>query len=399
MERSITTEDADAIIILKETPFYAEKGGQVGDRGILRNEYGEFSVQDTKSYKNVIAHIGKLTQGTLSVGNKVHASIDTKRRRRIEDAHSATHLLNFALSQILGPHIRQAGSFLDSGRLRFDFTHQKALTELEIRNIEQLVQEKIDQNHPISTTLLPLAVAQKDTSIVQAFGEKYGSEVRVVNIQNVSRELCGGTHAKTTGSIGLFRIVKESSIGNGIRRIEACIGMQACEFMYKREDILHELSALLEAPISKLPTALVNYQKELKSLREQVKRLVQSHLQTIVADLMKRGEKIGDTSIFTNQVAIEKGELITVSNLLIEKSPSSAIFLVSTFNQTYHILVRLTPDLAKKELAANKILQEVLQFLAGRGGGNSLIAQATLQSLDRISDAFTFFKSKIKEQC
>ena len=175
--------------------------------------------------------------------------------------------------------------------------------------------------------------------------------------------------------------------------------MQACEFMYKREDILHELSALLEAPISKLPTALVNYQKELKSLREQVKRLVQSHLQTIVADLMKRGEKIGDTSIFTNQVAIEKGELITVSNLLIEKSPSSAIFLVSTFNQTYHILVRLTPDLAKKELAANKILQEVLQFLAGRGGGNSLIAQATLQSLDRISDAFTFFKSKIKEQC
>lgn len=399
VERSITTEDADAIIILKETPFYAEKGGQVGDRGLLRNEYGEFNVQDTKAYKNVIAHIGKVTQGTLSVGNKVHASIDAKRRRRIEDAHSATHLLNFALSQILGSHIRQAGSFVDSGRLRFDFTHHKALTELEIRNIEQLVQEKIDQNHPISTTLLPLAVAQKDTSIVQAFGEKYGSEVRVVNIQNVSRELCGGTHAKTTGSIGLFRIAKESSIGNGIRRIEACIGMQACDFMYKREDILHELSALFEVPINKLPTALVNYQKDTRSLREQVKRLVQSHLQTIVADLMKRREKVRDTSVFTDQIEIEKGDLINVSNLLIEKSPSSAIFLVSTFNETYHVLVRLTPDITKKGLDANKILQEILQFVAGRGGGNSLIAQATLKSSDRISGAFAYFKSKIKEQC
>lgn len=399
VERSITGEDAGAIIILKETPFYAEKGGQVGDRGILRNEHGEFSVQDTKSYKNVIAHIGRVTQGTLSVGNQVHASIDTKRRRGIEEAHSATHLLNFALSQILGSHIRQAGSFVDCGRLRFDFTHHKALTELEIRNIEQLVQEKIDQNHLISTTLLPLAIAQKDTSIVQAFGEKYGSEVRVVNIQNVSRELCGGTHAKTTGSIGLFRITKESSIGNGIRRIEACIGMQACEFMYKREDILHELSALLEVPINKLPTALVNYQKELKSLREQIKKLVQSQLQIIVADLMKRREKVGDISIFTNQIDIEKGELINISNLLIEKSPSSALFLVSTSNQTYHILVRLTSDIAKKGLDANKILQEILQFVTGRGGGNSLIAQATIKSLDRISSAFTFFNHKIKEQC
>lgn len=398
VERSLTTEDTNAIIILKETPFYAEKGGQVGDKGLLRNEHGEFKVQDTKSYKNIIAHIGKLTQGTLSVGSKVHATIDAKRRRRIEQAHSATHLLNFALTQILGSDIRQAGSFVDSGRLRFDFTHHKALTELEIRNIEQLVQEKIDQNHPISTTLLPLAVAQKDTSIVQAFGEKYGSEVRVVNIHNVSRELCGGTHTKNTGFIGLFRIAKESSIGNGIRRIEACIGIQACQFMYKREDILHELSALLEVPINILPTTLVNSQKDAKSLREQVKRLIQSHLQTIVSDLMKRCDKIGNTSIFTKEVEIEKGELINLTSLLIEKSPSSAIFLVSTFNQTYHLLIRLTSDLTKKGLDATKILQEILQFVAGRGGGNSLMAQASVKALDRVFEAFTFFYQKIKEQ-
>lgn len=399
VERSIDLENPNAIIILKETPFYAEKGGQVGDRGILQCKEGEFYVQDTKFYKNVIAHIGKLIRGNLSVGDVVHARIDAKRRRRIEETHSATHLLNFALSKILGSHIRQAGSLVDVGRLRYDFTHHKALTELEIRNIEQLVQEKIDQNHPISTNLLPLAVAQKDKTIVQAFGEKYGSEVRVVNIHDVSRELCGGTHARSTGSIGLFRIVKESSIGTGIRRIEACIGLQAQEFMYKREDILQELSKLLEVPIAKIPAAFLSYQKETIALREQIKRLAQDKIQAIVLELMKNVKKIGLTSIFANQVEIQKDSLITVSNALIERSPSSAIFLLAQHNQGYHILIRLTQDLMKKGLAANELLQDILQLIGGRGGGNVSMAQGTGKSLDRLSDAFTLFNQKIKEQC
>lgn len=399
VERSLSIEDPNAIIILKETPFYAEKGGQVGDRGILQTNEGEFYVQDTKYYKNVIAHIGKLIRGTLSVGDTVHASIDAGRRRRIEEAHSATHLLNFALSKILGPHVRQAGSLVDVGRLRYDFTHHKGLTELEIRNVEQLVQEKIDQNHIISTTLLPLATAQKDTSIVQAFGEKYGSEVRVVNIHDVSRELCGGTHAANTGSIGLFRITKESSIGNGIRRIDACIGLPAREFMYKREDLLHELSMLLEVPIAKIPAALLNYQKETIALREQIKRFAQNQLQTIAIELVKKCDKIGPTSIFTSQVPIDKESLVPLSNTLIEKSPSSAIFLIVEHNQSYHMLVRLTPDLTKKGLGANKILQSIIQLMGGRGGGSSLMAQGAGKSLDRLSDAFTLFNQKIKEQC
>lgn len=399
VERSITTEDPDGIIILKETPFYAEKGGQVGDRGTLQSKDGKFYVQDTKLYKNVVAHIGKVTWGTLSVGETIHASIDAGRRRRIEEAHSATHLLNFALSKILGSHIRQAGSLVDAGRLRYDFTHHKALTELEIRNIEQLVQEKIDQNHLISTDFLPLATAQKDTSIVQAFGEKYGSEVRLVNIHDVSRELCGGTHSANTGSIGLFRIVKESSIGNGIRRIDACIGLQAREFMYKREDILHELSSLLEVPIAKLPIALLNYQKETTALREQMKRIAHNQLQTIATELVKKCEKVGSTSIFATKVEVEKESLVAVSNILIEKSPSSAIFLVAVKNENCHILVRLTPDITKKGLAANQLLQDILQLMGGRGGGSILMAQAAGKSLDRLSHAFTLFNQKIKEQC
>lgn len=399
VERSIHLENPDAIIILKETPFYAEKGGQVSDTGILQCNQGEFYVQDTKFYKNVIAHIGKLIRGTLSVGDSVHASIDVKRRRRIEETHSATHLLNFALSKILGSHIRQAGSFVDVGRLRYDFTHHKGLTELEIRNIEQLVQEKIAQNHLISTTLLPLAAAQKDKTIIQAFGEKYGSEVRVVNIHDVSRELCGGTHAASTGSIGLFRIIKESSIGTGIRRIEACIGLQAQEFMYKREDILHEVSKLLEVPIAKIPVALVNYQKETLALREQIKRFAQNKIHAVVIELVKKSEKIHSTSIFASQVEIEKESLMTLSNTLIEKSPSSAIFLIVQHNQSYHILVRLTLDLIKKGLAANQLLQDILHFMGGRGGGNISMAQGAAKSLDRLSDAFILFNQKIKEQC
>lgn len=399
VERSITLEDPDGIIILKETPFYAEKGGQVGDRGILQSKDGEFYVQDTKIYKNVIAHIGKVIRGTLSVGDKLHASIDSKRRRRIEETHSATHLLNFALSKILGPHIRQAGSLVDEGRLRYDFTHHKALTELEIRNVEQLVQEKIDENHLISTTLLPLATAQKDASIVQAFGEKYGSEVRVVNIHDVSRELCGGTHSANTGSIGLFRIVKESSIGNGIRRIDGCIGLQAREFMYKREDILHELSALLEVPIAKLPVALLTSQKESAALREQMKRIARNQLQTIANELVKKCVRLGQTAIFATQVEVEKESLSSLSNILLEKSPSSAIFLVAIKNESCHILVRLTPDMVQKGLSANEILQAILQIIGGRGGGSTLMAQAAGKSLDRLSDAFTLFNQKIKEQC
>lgn len=399
VERSIHLEHPEAIIILKETPFYAEKGGQVGDTGILQCSQGKFYVQETKFYKNVIAHIGKLLRGTLSVGDTVHASIDVKRRRRIEETHSATHLLNFSLSKILGSHIRQAGSLVDVGRLRYDFTHHKGLTELEIRNIEQLVQEKIAQNHPISTTLLSLAAAQKDKTIIQAFGEKYGSEVRVVNIHDVSRELCGGTHAASTGSIGLFRIIKESSIGTGIRRIEACIGLQAQEFMYKREDILQQLSKLLEVPIATIPVALLNYQKETLALREQIKQFTQNKIEAIVIKLMKKSEKIDSTSIFASQVEIEKESLVTVSNTLIEKAPSSAIFLIAQHNQSYPILVRLTLDLIKKGLAANQLLQDILHFMGGRGGGNSSMAQGTAKSLDRLSDAFALFNQKIKEQC
>ncbi|MBS0656189.1 MAG: alanine--tRNA ligase, partial [Verrucomicrobia bacterium] len=248
--RDCLEEGQEGMVILDKSGFYAEMGGQVGDSGEITSGPNCFSVATVQSpFKGVIAHIGKQTQGRLSVHDTVEGAIDKTRRQRIANNHTATHLLHWALRQVLGEHTKQTGSVVDESRLRFDFNHPKALTEEEIRAIELMCNEKIRANIALSTYELPYEEAQKREDIMQFFGEKYGNVVRVVDI-NFSKELCGGTHTSHTGNIGYFRIAKESSIAAGIRRIEAVTGHEAESIAYQSDRTLQELSTLLKTPLS-----------------------------------------------------------------------------------------------------------------------------------------------------
>jgi len=223
----------EGLVILDKTPFYAEKGGQVGDRGTLTHGSAHFNVTDCQTpYAGVIAHQGILKEGILMVGEPVVAKINEEWRGKIAKHHTATHLLHWALQKVLGSHIRQAGSLVEPSRLRFDFNHHKALTKEELREIEQLVNEKIWDNKPLKTYELQLEDVQNHPEIKQFFGEKYGKTVRVVDINGYSKELCGGTHVNNVGEVGYFRIAKEGSIAKGVRRIEGVTGKEAEKLRY-----------------------------------------------------------------------------------------------------------------------------------------------------------------------
>ncbi len=238
-------EGQEGIVILDRTPFYAEKGGQVGDTGTIVHDASHFVVADCHApYPGVIAHIGKLAKGELKVGLTVNAEIDSVRRQSIANNHTATHLLHWALQQVLGTHIQQAGSVVDASRLRFDFNHHKALSKEELRHVERLVNEKVRENKSVKVYELSYEEAQKHKEIKQFFGEKYGAKVRVIDI-DYSKELCGGTHTANVGTIGFFRITKEGSISAGVRRIEAMTGAMAETFVYETEDLVEHTAAEL----------------------------------------------------------------------------------------------------------------------------------------------------------
>ncbi len=262
----------EAAILLEESPFYAEKGGQVGDIGIIITENAQFKVTDCKMpFPGVIVHFGKMEKGELLVSDPVHTKVDAVRRTRIMANHTATHLLHWALQEVLGSHIRQAGSLVEPDRLRFDFHHHKPMTREEVRRVEQLVNGKIRSNQSVAAYELPYEEVQKKGEIKQFFGDKYGAVVRVIDI-DFSKELCGGTHVHHLGMIGLFRIFKEGSISAGVRRIEALVGKPAEEFMYMQEDLLNDTAMLLKTVPAKLPETVIHLLEENKQLMQENKR-------------------------------------------------------------------------------------------------------------------------------
>ena len=248
-----------------------KKGGQVGDVGTLSHQNASFSVFQTHApYNGIITHSGKVEKGTLKVGDKVQAKIDFERRKQIAANHSATHLLHLALQKIIGPHIKQAGSLVEASRFRFDFTHHKALTPKEIREIEEKVNASIRENKHVKSYELSYEEAQKKSEIKQFFGDKYGSIVRVIEMGE-SQELCGGTHIDELGKIGYFRITKESSIGAGVRRIEAVTGKAAEEFCYKNEDLLEQTASLVKATPHNLIETIQGVEQERANLQKMIK--------------------------------------------------------------------------------------------------------------------------------
>lgn len=363
----------EGLIVLDTTPFYAEMGGQSGDSGKITAQTGTFEVRDTISpFPGVIAHVGVLLEGKLKKQEKVSAQIDTKRRQRIANNHTATHLLHWALEKVLGEHIRQAGSLVEAERFRFDFSHHKPLTKDQLIEIENRVNEKIRDDSQVKAYEISYDEAQKRKDIKQFFGEKYGAQVRVIDIE-FSKELCGGTHTSRLGSIGLFKIQKEMSIAAGTRRIEAFTGQEALSFVHQEEEMLSALGDELKSPISKLLEKAKALLQENHDLSVKLKQIRQKELLHISDEMMKKSEHLGKFSVIAQEVKLTPDEMNFVADTIMNRKKIDALCLASVTDDRCQLIIRTKEESA---LDAKALIQEVSSLIQGGGGGKKTSAQA-----------------------
>jgi alanyl-tRNA synthetase len=369
-------EGQEATVVLKKTPFYAEMGGQVGDQGTIVSGLSSFQVTNTLSpFPGVIAHVGKMSKGTLRRGETIKATIDRARRNAIANHHTATHLLHFALQQVLGSHIKQAGSLVDEKRLRFDFNHHKPLSEQEKEAIEDQVNEAIRANLEVRPYEMAYEEAQKKGEIKQFFGEKYGDRVRVVDI-DFSKELCGGTHASRTGNIGFFKIAKESSIAAGVRRIEAVAGKGAETLVREGEAVLAKGAELLKATSSTLLERLCSELEEKKRLELELKGARRKELSSLAEKLMARAGTIRIGRLVASEVDLPFEELALLAEEVMSRLGSGVVALGAKKGGKCQLLIQVSPDLVVQKVEANGLIKQIAPLIEGGGGGKAALAQA-----------------------
>lgn len=393
--KEMKTEE-EGMVILDKTPFYAEMGGQVGDTGTLTSNGALFQVSDTQApYKGISAHIGKLERGQLRVGDTLSATVDHDRRTKIANNHTATHLLHWALHRVLGEHVKQGGSVVEPTRLRFDFSHHKALTPAEIRQIENEVNAKIRTNTPVNWYEIPYEEAQKKREIKQFFGEKYDSKVRVIDI-DFSKELCGGTHINALGSIGLFVITKESSIAAGMRRIEAVTGEEAIHFVRQTEDLINTLSTNLKTTPQKIQERIDKLLEENKQISQELKTLKKGQMGNLIDGLISKVATINSIPTLIVNLPVSPEELRTCMEDVSAKLPSAVIVLGAAADDKCQIMVRVSDDLVQKGIKANEIVKGVAPIIEGSGGGKPNMAQAGGKAPQKLEEALSKIKDLIK---
>lgn len=377
-------EGDEGAVFVNASPFYAEMGGQVGDQGRLTNSAADFAVIDCRApFKGLVAHEGTLKKGVLKVGDKLTLEVEALRRQRIANNHTATHLLHFALQKVLGAHIKQAGSVVDEAHLRFDFSHHKALTREEIRQIEDLVNLKIRENHPVKTYELSYDEVKSKGDIKQFFGEKYGAKVRVVETDE-AKELCGGTHTSQSGNIGYFRIEKESSIAAGVRRIEAVTGEKAESLAKASDDQLTALALMLKVNEQKLKERIEKLLEENKTQSSELKKQRQNQLRAIKEEALAAKRRIRDTELIAFEADLEPDELRTMAEELIAGLKSGIVLLGSPKHQKAQLYLRITNDLNQKGLLADAIMRDLAVLIEGSGGGKPQGAMAGGKAFDKI---------------
>lgn len=390
------TEGQEGIVILNQTPFYAEMGGQIGDLGKLTNETAYFEVSNCQSpFKGVIAHIGTLKKGKISVGDILQATIDKEYRTKIANNHTATHLLHWALHKVLGEHIKQAGSVVDSQRLRFDFSHHKSLSLEEIREIEKLVNQKIRSNAPVACYELKYEDVQKREDIKQFFGDKYDATVRVIDIDDFSKELCGGTHISATGNIGLFRIAKESSIAAGIRRIEAVTGEAAEAMIYQNEDLIAAIAEQLKSQPQKIQEKIEKIIEENKELTQEVKSAKKREIDVLIKDLINQKETVAGVPFLALELQVSVKELNSFAEALAEKIKSGVLIAAASESDKCNLVVRVSPDYIAKGIKAGEIIKAIAPIIGGSGGGKADSAQAGGKFPAKLQEAFAEAKNHL----
>lgn len=377
-----------AVVILDNTPFYAEMGGQIGDSGNLQNETVYFDVKDTQKYGQVFGHIGELTRGTLSVGQTVNAKVDEQRRQNTALNHSATHLLHSALRQVLGDHVAQKGSLVQDHALRFDFVQPEAISKAQLAEVERLVNFHIRANHPIVTEEMDIESA-KAKGAMALFGEKYGDVVRVVTMSPFSIELCGGIHAKRTGDIGLFKILSESAIAAGIRRIEAVTGEGALDWLYNQQHILQQSADLLKSDLVSLPEKIQQLQDKAKKTEKELQQLKEKAAMQAGSDLAKSAVEInGVLTIVKRLDDVETKSLRVMVDDLKNQLGSAVIAFASEADGKVNLIVGVTQDLTSR-VKAGELVNLMAQQVGGKGGGRPDMAMAGGSQPEHIANALT----------
>ena len=383
-------------VVLDQTPFYAESGGQIGDRGYLTGEDVLVRIEDVKKEANLFVHFGRVERGILSLGMPVTAQIDQTCRRRAQANHTATHLLQAALKQIVDPGISQAGSLVNFDRLRFDFHCPRPVTPKELQQIEEQVNSWIAEAHQAEVEVIPIAEA-KEKGAVAMFGEKYGEEVRVIDFPGVSMELCGGTHVNNTAEIGVFKIVSEGGVAAGVRRIEAVAGQALLDYLNVRDKVVRELSDRFKVKPDEISDRITNLQNELKASNKQLEALKQELALFKSDQLLTQAESVGEFKIIVaNMGEVDPESLKTAAERLLQKLGEGAVVLASVPEpDKVSLVAAFSKNVNTKGLQAGKFIGGIAKICGGGGGGRPNLAQAGGRDPSKLEEALDAAKAQL----
>jgi len=389
-------EGDEGVILLDETPFYAESGGQVGDAGRIVAGAGEFEVRDTQKWGKAHAHIGRMVRGRLEGGESVRAEVDRARRQATVRNHSATHLLHAALRQVLGDHVQQKGSLVAHDRLRFDFAHYEPVTPEQLAEIEGLVNAQIRANAAAETKVLPYEEAVAGGAMA-LFGEKYDDRVRVLRLGDFSMELCGGTHVRRAGDIGLFKVLSEGGIASGVRRIEAVTGRGALEWVNRHESVLGEISGLLKSGWEEAGDKVQQLVERARQLEKEVREL-KTKLATGGAGQGVEWEQVGDTKMLVLPIeGADPQVLREAADRYKQQGGSAVVVLASAGDGAVRIIAAVTKDRTDR-IKAGDVVNAAAAVVGGKGGGRPDMAQAGGTDVDRLPEALEKARAFIRER-
>lgn len=385
----------NAVVILDQTAFYGESGGQVGDSGLIFSEICNFQVNDTQKYGQVFGHIGQLTSGSLKVGDKVKAEVEAQRRHAITLNHSATHLLHSALREVLGNHVAQKGSLVNEQVLRFDFSQPEAINKAQLAEIERIVNRKVRENIQVVIEQMDIESA-KAKGAMALFGEKYGDVVRVVDMSDFSIELCGGTHVNQTGDIGLFKITSEGAVAAGVRRVEAVTGENALAWLHNLQQIAQNSAEVLKTDVASLVEKIQQLQDKAKRTEKELEQLKTKQASQAGADLAKQAEQINGVNVVVQQIDnVDAKVLRTMVDDLKNQLGTAIIVFGSVVDDKVSLIVGVTKDLTDK-VKAGELVGEMAQHVGGKGGGRPDMAMAGGSEPQHLSNALTFAKEWIQ---
>ena len=390
---------AEAVVVLDQSPFYAEMGGQVADHGTITADGVVFTVTDVQKNKGgKFMHYGHLAQGVLHVGDTVHAAIDMERRKAIQRAHSTTHLLDAALKKVLGDHVHQAGSLVEPDRLRFDFTHFEAISPEELRQVEELVNDAVLEGYPVATEVLPIEEAKKKGAVAM-FGEKYGDIVRVVEMGDFSMEFCGGTHLDNTAKAGPFRIKSEGSVASGVRRIEATVGRLSLDTMNKNQELLFHAAQVLKTTPGELAAKAEQQAAEMKELRHELEKFKSEASLGEARQFLTAAKNVGGLKVLTAiRNGMDANALRQMGDFLRDKAPDVVAVLASANGEKITFLAVCGPEAVKRGIKAGDLVKSVCAICGGKGGGKPDSAMGGGSDLLKLDDALATVDDFVAEK-